>query len=797
MNALPTLLAASPGASLSEPILATPHAWLWLIPALPALGAFINLLIGHRLQKMGLKHVASGIAIGAMGLATLLAWYLFIFELRPMDGGARYLHSHLWTMFSVGSLQADLAFALDPLSMVMVLIILTIGTGIHVYATGYMAEDPKYWKFFLYLNYFVFSMLLLVMGDNFLLMFFGWEGVGVASYLLIGFWWEDVEKAKAAMKAFVVNRFGDFGFVIGLFILFWALSGSFNGGGHVVDEQVRSIHGMTEAHTVQVAGEAVKVGPTLNFLELRNQVVIEETGVASNLTRMTLWGIPVLALVGIFFFIGATGKSAQIPLYTWLPDAMAGPTPVSALIHAATMVTAGVYMIARLNFVYALSPHAMTVVAVVGAATAIFAATIGFFQHDIKKVLAYSTVSQLGFMFIAVGVGAYWVGVFHLLTHAVFKACLFLGSGSVIHGCHHEQDMRKMGGLKKYMPITHATYLIACLAITGVIFFNGFFSKDEILWYSLRAEHLLVPGQWIFAVGLMAAACTAYYMWRSYFFTFWGEYRGEAHGHGSTDDHTAVTHHAAHAAKDADEGHGAGAHDHGDDHGHGHGGLPHESPWSMTGVLVFLAAGCVLTGILLFSPWFGAPFSIRDWLYPVMAGAQPHLSFASAPPSLMYLLQGVGGVLIPALGAGIAWYFYAGKGQALRDKLAAGEPVGIFRPGWYKPVHALVLDKYRVDELYDATVVRPSTRLAERLSWFDRTIIDGAVNVVGHTVRVVCEIAGAIDRHLIDGLVTGVAGALMKMGRGLRTLQAQRFQTYLYTVLGGALFLVLLNYVLF
>ena len=483
-------------------------------------------------------------------------------------------------MFSAGRLTVDLAFALDPLSMMMVLIITGIGTLIHVFSIGYMAEEPAYWRFFAYLNLFVFAMLLLVMGDNFAVMFFGWEGVGLASYLLIAFWYTDPEKAKAGMKAFVANRFGDFGFIVGLMLLFWGLGGAWEARPGLVrnldylpNAELHTAAGGPNAATADALAprvDGVKVGPTMNFRELRDQVVIEATGVKEHLANSTVWGISLLTLIGMLLFVGAMGKSAQLPLYVWLPDAMAGPTPVSALIHAATMVTAGVYMVARLNFLFVMSPSAMGWVALIGALTALFAASIGFFQYDIKKVLAYSTVSQLGFMFIGVGTGAYWAGVYHLMTHAFFKATLFLGSGSVILGCHHEQDMRKMGGLKKYMPITRWTYLIATIAIAGFPIANGFYSKDEILWKAFTSHHLAlfghpVPwlGPFIYVVGLIAATGTSFYMYRSYYMTFTGEYRGHGgHHHDAAEDLHAVTtgKKATDALKATLAGHGAGPH---------------------------------------------------------------------------------------------------------------------------------------------------------------------------------------------------------------------------------------------
>src|SRR5512137_1635857 len=472
--------------------------YLWLIPFFPMVGAMINGLFGVRIQRAFGKKANHTIAIGMMALAFAVAVRAFL-EMYALHGEERFLQNTVWNVITAGHMKVDLAFALDPLSMMMVLIITFIGTLIHVFSVGYMADEPSYWRFFAYLNLFVFAMLLLVMGDNFALMFFGWEGVGLASYLLISFGCTGVEEAKAGMKAFVVNRCGDFGFILGLFLLFWSLGGAWE-----PRPDARSVRYLPEIGVKEVPGArnpfdtvgprsaevghaAVPLGPTLNFRQLRDQVVLESTGVAEHLKHQTLWGCTLLALVGILMFVGAMGKSAQLPLYVWLPDAMAGPTPVSALIHAATMATVGVL-------------------------TAFFSATIGFFQYDIKKVLAYSTVSQLGFMFIGVGVGAFWAGAYHLLTHAFFKATLFLGSGSVILGCHHEQDMRKMGGLKKLMPVTAGTYLVATWAIAGFPWASGFYSKDEILWKAFTSEHLALlgmPAPWlgplIYLVGIVTA----------------------------------------------------------------------------------------------------------------------------------------------------------------------------------------------------------------------------------------------------------------------------------------------------
>src|SRR5919109_1260769 len=475
-------------------------SWLHFIPLLPLIGAAINGVAGRWLPKAWVYAVALLVVLLSF-LMGVVAWL----EVARLEGEVAQVRELVFNWFTVGSLRVDLGLVFDRLSGTLVLVVTGVGFLIHLYSVGYMDEDPAYWRYFSYLNLFIASMLLLVLADNLVAMFVGWEGVGLCSYLLIGFWYDDETKAYAGRKAFVVNRIGDFGFLIGIFVLYF--------------------------YTGQVSFQTLKVAPLA-------------LGVAS-------------AAAGLLF-VGAIGKSAQLPLYVWLPDAMAGPTPVSALIHAATMVTAGVYMVARLNFLFALSPPAMTVVAAIGALTAIFAASIGFFQYDIKKVLAYSTVSQLGFMFIGVGVGAFWAGIFHLMTHAFFKACLFLGSGSVILACHHEQDMRKMGGLAKYTPITRWTYLAACWAIAGFPWAAGFYSKDEILWKAWTADGLTAPwvGHAIYIIGAVAALGTSFYMFRSYYMTFTGDYRG-GHGHDvketEEDPHAVAAHqHAAAADRDLD-----------------------------------------------------------------------------------------------------------------------------------------------------------------------------------------------------------------------------------------------------
>ncbi len=841
-----TLQMAGHAAETAEALgrLAVHHvSYLWLIPLFPIVGAIINATVGWKLQRAFGKKIVHRIAVTAMLLAFGTAVFAFAQMLR-LPAEERFLQNTLWNLLTAGRLTVDLGFSLDQLSMMMVLVITGIGSLIHVFSIGYMADEPAYWRFFSYLNLFVFAMLLLVMGDNFAIMFFGWEGVGLASYLLIAFWYTDPEKAAAGMKAFVANRFGDFGFLAGLLLLFWALGGAWQPreglrtNAYVPDVGLNATAGAADALQADALAprhDEIKLGPTLNFRELRDQVVVEGTGVKERLLAAKVWGVPLLLLVGMLLFVGAMGKSAQLPLYVWLPDAMAGPTPVSALIHAATMVTAGVYMVARLNFIYALDASAMGWVALIGALTALFAATIGFFQYDIKKVLAYSTVSQLGFMFIGVGVGAFWAGSYHLLTHAFFKATLFLGSGSVILGCHHEQDMRKMGGLKKYMPITRWTYLYACIAIAGFPIANGFYSKDEILWKAFTSHGLALfgtPTPWlgpvIYVIGIITATGTAFYMYRSYYMTFTGEYRG---GEGHHDEHNVDPHAAVaaktsalshavhaddgaahafgldshapshgaqaldahgHAAPDAHghdaagHGHDAGHAAHDDDaHAHGghHGGPPHESPWTITLVLSLLALG---SGLTLF---LGIPYAwthrapiLEHWLEPVMVGK---VAFAELPHVWEYAFQGFG-----VLAATIGWL----AARALYKDARSTVPATLKER--FTGVWTVVYNKYYVDELYAWLVLKPSVRFGRLASRFDGSVVDGLVNFAGAVGRRLGQLDAAIDRYLVDGAVNAFAAAAMGVGRSFRTIQTGRIQTYLYGALGGALVVVLINFLI-
>src|SRR5690554_3946859 len=660
-----------------EPLYSDSFYFLGLIVLMPLLGAIINGLFGAKLPK----NLVNWVACGAMALS-------FAFALVSLQGlvnqGNGEEVGHLtypafqW-IFS-GALSLDISFLLDPLSAVMILIITGVGFLIHVYSVGYMAEDPSKWRYFAYLNLFVFAMLLLVLGKNMLVTFIGWEGVGVSSYLLVGFWFSDEAKAVAGQKAFIVNRVGDFAFLSAMFLLFYE-TGTFD----------------------------------YNAIEM----MATNPATAINL-------LPIALPVSLLIFLACTGKSAQIPLYTWLPDAMAGPTPVSALMHAATMVTAGVFLICRMNFVFSMDPMVGIVVATVGIITAFGAATIALVQNDIKKVLAYSTISQLGYMFLAVGVGAYGAAVFHLMTHAFFKALLFLGAGSVIHAMGNEQDMRKMGGLKKYMPITSKTFLIACLAISGVPFFSGFFSKDLILWSALSNAHILtVPDviangisidlltsvqaspilsqgavdiagwavgfHWFFFImGLLTAAMTAFYMFRAYFMTFEGECRADAktisHLHESPDSLAIPPLFLAILAAFS-----------------GLVGWPHFVPgW------LGLHDGVVYNFMLGFEHWLDEVFVVsNNFRYFGRFGAHPYTAEA---------ISAAVSIVIAAGGIGTAWLMYV-KRPELPGEIA--ERV--------RGLHKVLKNKYWVDEAYDFAFVQGSVKFGRALAWFDENIIDGLI----------------------------------------------------------------------
>jgi NADH-quinone oxidoreductase subunit L len=695
----------------------------WIILA-PLIGAMINGLLGARIQKSAGKNAIAAIAVAPVLISFVLALVAFK-QLLGLEPEHRFLLDSMSQWIHIGHLNVDLAFWVDPLSSVMILVVTGIGGLIHLYSVGYMHDEPSFWRFFAYLNLFMAAMLTLVLGDSLLVLFVGWEGVGLCSYALIGFWYKELANASAGSKAFIVNRVGDFGFVVGMFALFWALDQT--GQGTLVVREIAQ-----RAHLLQ---------------------------------GQTFWGFAVPTFVTLMLFVGATGKSAQIPLYVWLPDAMAGPTPVSALIHAATMVTAGVYMICRLNFLFDMAPATLHVISGIGIATAFFAATIGLAQNDIKKVLAYSTVSQLGYMFIAMGVGAYAAGIFHLVTHAFFKACLFLGSGSVIHALHHEQDMRHMGGLRKYMPVTFWTFLIATLALTGVPPLAGFFSKDEIIWRSFASPHGH-PVLWI--AGPITAGLTAFYMFRQVFMVFFGEYRG-AHG----------GHH--------DDIHGS----HGAQHGHvvHH---PHESPALMTIPLVVLALGSVLVGFLNVPEALGGHEIFNNWLAPILAGGHAEAVQAGHPGAAQLLHEAEHAVMgeahgaiefvlmmvsiaIAASGILFAWLVYVRK---------AIDPAR-FSEAWAGVPYRTVLNKYYVDEIYEAVFVRGALGLSKALAAFDRVVIDGIVNGAATLVRWVSVADGAFDRVVVDGFVNFVGSVTMWIGARAREVQTGHIYSYLYAIVIG------------
>ena len=635
---------------------------LWLIPALPLAGAAINGFLGKKSSRTAVT------TVGLVFPGAAFAWALLVaLRFSSLDLPYQEYVAH-WIRY--GNFSADFALYLDQLSLIMLLVVTGVGFLIHIYSVGYMWDDPSYYRFFAYLNLFMFFMLTLILANNYLVMFIGWEGVGLASYLLIGFWFTKDSAASAGKKAFIVNRIGDFGFLIGLFLI------------------------------IQHFG-------SLNFTQVFAQVQPFEP-------ENTSAGL--LTAIGILLMVGACGKSAQIPLYVWLPDAMEGPTPVSALIHAATMVTAGVYMVSRSHVIFEGAPMALMVVAVIGTLTALFAATIGITQTDIKKVLAYSTVSQLGYMFMACGVGAFSAGIFHLMTHAFFKGLLFLSAGSVIHAVGGEQDMRRMGGLRSFIPWTFLTMGIATLAIAGIPPFAGFWSKDEILWKAYSSDH----GSWVFwLIGVITALLTSFYMFRLLFMTFFGDYRGarvDAHGQ-------------AHAV------HGHDEHGH-DEHGHGE---PHESPMVMLVPLMILALLSMVGGLV------GIGNRFEHFLGPVFgSGAVAEGAGEAASRGTELLLMGIS-VAVAFLGLIFAYVLYVSK-PYLPEKIADA------LNGFY----TTVLNKYYVDELYAKLFVKPLVDGSTTILWqgVDRKVIDDTVNNAADGARHVSDEV----RHMQSGNVRSYAG---------------------------------------
>jgi NADH-quinone oxidoreductase subunit L len=666
---------------------------IWLIPLFPLAGAAILLIFGRRLPHSGVNLVG----VGSVGVAMVFAFGA-IAQLIARDPAQRVVEIVLFDWVPAGMMHtlsghlvnfnAQWGMLLDPLSAVMIGVVTGVGFLIHVYSSGYMAHEGGYYRFFGYLNLFMFSMLVLVLANNLLLLFVGWEGVGLCSYLLIGFYFLRRSASDAGKKAFIVNRIGDAGFILGLFLLLNNIG-------------------------------------TLRFTEVGPAIQAGAFAVGSG----------VMTAIALLLFVGATGKSAQIPLYVWLPDAMEGPTPVSALIHAATMVTAGIYMITRMNAVFQLAPVALGAVATVGAVTAIYAASMGLVQNDIKRVLAYSTVSQLGYMFLALGVGAFTAGIFHLMTHAFFKALLFLGSGSVIHALSGEQDMRKMGALRKKIPTTTWTFLVATIAISGIPPLAGFVSKDAILAASFDARPVL------WGVGIVTAGMTAFYMFRLVFLTFFGESRVPP----------AVEHHI------------------------------HESPSSMTVPLMILAVLSVVGGWIGWPEALGGGDRFAHFLDPVIArhaevvAAAPEATQFSTDIALMAV-----SVLVGLIGIGLAWYFYLRKPSipgALEEK--------------FRGLHRLLYNKYYVDQIYDAMFVNRAKDLGTTLGAFDRGVIDGlGVNGAGWVTRAGSSVSMVWDKWIIDGLVNLAARIVWIFSYPVRMIQSGRVSNYaLLIVLGVLVFL--------
>ena len=800
--------------------------YIWLVPLLPLIGAAINGLLGRKLRFS--EKLIGGIAVGSVALSFLIsvgAVYSYGFGGHPewpepyltsqdgfsfnwIPGGAVSVNQAAAETPRYALLNIEWSYQLDPLSAIFMLIVTGVGLCIFVFATGYMHGESGFYRFFAYMGLFMFAMLVLVMGSNFVMMFVGWEGVGLCSYLLIGYYFDRQEAANASRKAFITNRVGDFGFALAIFGII-ATFGS---------AQYKEVFEQAKSFPVELLGH---------------------------------WGI--LSWIALGLFVGACGKSAQLPLHVWLPDAMAGPTPVSALIHAATMVTAGLYMVTRTNVIFQHSQTMLLVVALVGAATAIFAATIGITQNDIKKVLAYSTVSQLGFMFMACGVGAFVIGIFHVMTHAFFKALMFLGAGSVIHGMHHEQDMRRMGGLKKYMPYTYWTFFAGWLAICGIIPFSGFWSKDEILWNA--AQTTVIPLGWlVWLIGTIAATCTAFYMTRLMAMTFWGKERflegghagGEAdEAHASAYDKGLAPHDATHpSAGDRprhmpgehvgpvheDVAHHVGTHGHSDeDDHHAHGAhIPHESPPSMWVPLAVLAVLAVIGGLVGIGPAFkpitgsehpGGRLHIVNWLNPIIwnpvtrefnvpeggdhgapaaetAHAAPvaeagHATAAADSHTGFNLAHAVENVTHSHLAT--EWIFIfislivAGIGMLLGALFYLWRPQlsGIWAQR-LRPLYLASYNKYWVDELYGLTITRRTMDAARAIYAFDSKIVDGIVNGLAWLSRQFSRVVGGVDKYFVDGLVNTIAAFILRLMSPLfRAAQTGFTQNYaLVMVLG-------------
>jgi NADH-quinone oxidoreductase subunit L len=715
---------------------------IWLIPLLPGVGALLNGVAGVRYFS---RRLAGLLACTTMAVSLGLSVFVFV-ELLGRPPNARVIETTpfpwippiaLETVHGLGKFDVPWLLRVDPLAGMMILIVTGVGFLIHVYSTAYMQDEPRggYARYFCYLNLFCFFMLMLVLGANFLVMFVGWEGVGLCSYLLIGYWYEKKSASDAGMKAFIVNRLGDWGFILGVFLVYFTFS-------------------------------------TLDF-----RAVAEA---AAGLPRETKEvGFGVLSAICLLLFVGAAGKSAQIPLYVWLPDAMEGPTPVSALIHAATMVTAGVYMVGRNAVLFERAPQVMTIVAIVGVLTALMAASIGLVQTDIKRVLAYSTVSQLGYMFLAMGVGAFGAGIFHLYTHAFFKALLFLGSGAVIHAMAGEQDMRKMGGLARFMPVTFVTMVMGTLAIAGIPPFAGFFSKDEILFRAFLENRVL------WGLAAVTALMTAFYMFRLMALTFWGGYRGPAWAHHGP----------------ADSGASLQAGPPGAWHG------PHEAPRAMTVPLMALAVGAFVAGFVGIPSALGGNNAIERFLEPSFTAHAPARGTSlqarpdgaadnaqeTAPPARSAEARHQAGhetaphmsrageiglmllsVALAAIGISLVWRNYVRKPE-ISERWAAR----------WAGAHRLLTNKYYVDELYDATIVRGTLGGGRGLWTFDARVVDGAVNGSGWVTRVSSWFSHLFDKYIVDGLVNLIGWGTGESSFAFRRVQTGLIQNYALLMLFG------------
>jgi NADH-quinone oxidoreductase subunit L len=698
---------------------------IWLIPLFPLFGALLMLLVGKRLDPQPVSDVAVApgvepardgyghahqhsplkFLVSLLCPGMVLLSFIFsvgaVWQLSQTAGRVHQVVQFTWLAGlpfhmangQLATFQADWGFLLDPLSAVMILVVTGVGFLIHVYSVGYMAHDNGYYRFFGYLNLFVFFMLMLVLANNYILLFVGWEGVGLCSYLLIGFYFHKKSAADAGKKAFIVNRVGDAGFILGMLLMMSVLG-------------------------------------TVRFTDVN--AILRGGHFAPEVA-----GFGVLSAISLLMFFGATGKSAQIPLYIWLPDAMEGPTPVSALIHAATMVTAGVYMVARSSALYQLTPNTSMVVAVVGTSTALLAATIALVQNDIKRVLAYSTVSQLGYMFLALGVGAYWVAIFHLFTHAFFKALLFLCSGSVIHAMGGEQDMRRMGALKDKIPITYWTMWVGSVAIAGIPFLAGFFSKDEILWQAYSSP---LGSNLLWFVGLATAGLTAFYMWRLMNMTFYGQ---------------------SHVAPEVQK-------------------HVHESPGTMTVPLTLLAIGSVLAGWLGTPKLWNLPESFRAferWLQPMFASAAVEAAQESTHnTSIEWLLMGLS-VAVAIAGIAVARYFYVTR-PSIPDSLERS----------FKPLYTVLHNKWYVDEIYDFLFVNGLGKGGGRVCGaFDRNVVDGAVNGAGWLTRFTSRVSMWWDTWIVDGAVRFGSFCVKMLSFPVCILETGRVQAYAFFVVVGVL----------